>query len=411
MNDSYYTPHKPGWVMRLLWKASGGDRFLLERSTYSDQLKYMCLGGIIVATGLMAGLAGGYAFYTVFEPKGGNITDVTHLPTLYKSIAFGLFWGLMIFNLDRFIVSSTGKGDGTEKITWSEFTGAIPRLILGAIIAITISTPIELRMFKSEIDVRLAQAQRDTLLAHRETVDLKYDDKIDLLQNELIALARQEDKVQDKIDVLRAEYVEEARIIRPGPKARAVREQMNYVEQELAGLRERNDVRREVATAEITKLESQREEDYNQVQATTSGLDGLLQRISISHDIAPWYITAFIALLFLAIELTPIFFKMMLVKSPYDFMKENVEELIKANQGILVTYDYHTDKQGQERDLVEYLGKDKVYDEQKQLREVQRELVRYAIKKYEEQVKQQIDANPERFIYSENLTNGAGHEA
>ena len=33
---------------------------------------------------------------------------------------FGCIWGLIIFNIDRFIVASTGKGDGTEAITSGE---------------------------------------------------------------------------------------------------------------------------------------------------------------------------------------------------------------------------------------------------------------------------------------------------
>ena len=57
IRDYYVTP-KAGWVMHQLWKAAGGDRYILERATYSDQIKYMCLGGIVFATGLMAGLAG-----------------------------------------------------------------------------------------------------------------------------------------------------------------------------------------------------------------------------------------------------------------------------------------------------------------------------------------------------------------
>ncbi len=57
IRDYYVTP-KAGWIMRQLWKAAGGDRYILERATYSDQIKYMCLGGIVFATGLMAGLAG-----------------------------------------------------------------------------------------------------------------------------------------------------------------------------------------------------------------------------------------------------------------------------------------------------------------------------------------------------------------
>ena len=67
-NEFYQTP-KSSKLMRLFWRASGADRYILERSTYGDQIKYVCLGGIIIATGVMAAIAGGYAFYTIFEPK------------------------------------------------------------------------------------------------------------------------------------------------------------------------------------------------------------------------------------------------------------------------------------------------------------------------------------------------------
>src|SRR5204863_8012140 len=109
------------------------------------------LGGIIAATGLMAAFAGGYAFYTIFETKGSAIEQHLQISTMVVAIFFGAAWGLMIFNLDRFIVSSTGKGDGTEAITWQELKGALPRIVMGAIIALTISKPVEIRMFKSEI--------------------------------------------------------------------------------------------------------------------------------------------------------------------------------------------------------------------------------------------------------------------
>ena len=64
------------------------------------------------------------------------------------SIFFGVIWGLIIFNIDRFIVASTGKGDGTEAITSGEIKAAIPRILMGMIIAITISKPVEIRCFK-----------------------------------------------------------------------------------------------------------------------------------------------------------------------------------------------------------------------------------------------------------------------
>jgi len=37
--------------MRLFWKAAGADREILERSTYGDQIKYVCLGGSLLPLG------------------------------------------------------------------------------------------------------------------------------------------------------------------------------------------------------------------------------------------------------------------------------------------------------------------------------------------------------------------------
>ena len=53
-----------------------------------------------------------------------------HLPSAAASVFFGLVWSLIIFNIDRFIVSSTGKGDGSDSITWTQFSKAIPRIII-----------------------------------------------------------------------------------------------------------------------------------------------------------------------------------------------------------------------------------------------------------------------------------------
>jgi hypothetical protein len=103
-NESYRMP-KAGKIMYFLWDCAGGDRFLLERATYSDQIKYLCLGGIVLSTGIMAAIAGGYAFYTIFSPKVANVLDKQKMvgmpveapidiPTVIISIIFGIVWGL-----------------------------------------------------------------------------------------------------------------------------------------------------------------------------------------------------------------------------------------------------------------------------------------------------------------------------
>jgi hypothetical protein len=188
MNREYYVTPKASALMRFFWKAAGGDRFLLEKATYADQMKYMCLGGIVVATGAMAGLAGGYAFYTIFEPRGSAIQHEFHLTTSLLSIAFGIIWGLIIFNIDRFIVTSTGKGDGTEAITWQELMSATPRIIMGANIALTISKPIEIRMFKSEIDAKLHEEQLELQKDYEIRTRKNFEDRLKDLDGENVVI-------------------------------------------------------------------------------------------------------------------------------------------------------------------------------------------------------------------------------
>jgi hypothetical protein len=146
------------------------------------------------------------------------------------------------------------------------------------------------------------------------------------------------------------------------------------------------------------KLVQEMDKELGKNEIVANGLDGLLERIKLSHEIAGLWISLFITLLFMAIELTPIFFKLMLVKSPYDFLKDNIEELMKAENGIHIETNYYKDKKGQARDLITYLGKDKVIMEKKELHDSQRRLTQYAVAKYEEEMKRKTDANPEQFI-------------
>src|SRR5690606_28827990 len=127
-------------------------------------------------------------------------------------------------------------------------------------------------------------------------------------------------------------------------------------------------------------------------------LDGLLIRVRKAHEVAGWPITIFITLLFLAIELTPIFFKLMLTKTPYDYLAENRDDLIRAENGIEVRYDYYKDKEGIERHLIINHEAEKMIFEKIKVTEIQKELTEYAIAKYKEKEKEKIDANLDEYI-------------
>jgi hypothetical protein len=405
--------------MRVLWYAAGGDRYILERATYADQVKYMTLGGVIFATSFMAAMSGGYAFYTIFSPRSFGVEDTTvFTDVVYYSIVFGLFWGIMIFNLDRFIVSSTGKGDGTEEITWKEFKGAIPRIIMGTIIAITISKPVEIRMFKTEIDVKLYENQ---LIAQKKYQDLTnkiYDERIKSKEDDLKKLADDKEKIQNRIAQLNSDKAKITPIAYPQIRYRNVNgidesytvyisnPLIKSVDIEIARQLKELDKIDELNSGRVASLLAQKDtlniakgninmQSVKQAQK----LDGLLERIKLADEVAGVWISLFITLLFMAIELTPIFFKLMLVKSPYDYLKDNIDELIKAENGIYTLYDYHKDRKGVERDYTVHYNVEKIISEKKEAAKAQEILASYAVEKFIEQKKREIDKNPESFIH------------
>ena len=118
---------EPSWFNRVLYFSAGVDKQLLRHCTNYDRVKAQGIGGIVLATATLAFFSGSYAFYIVFN---GSKSDSVSYVDLLLSILFGIVWSAVIYNLDRFIVSAGGHGDGTDKITWGEFLRAIPRLVM-----------------------------------------------------------------------------------------------------------------------------------------------------------------------------------------------------------------------------------------------------------------------------------------
>src|SRR5690242_9548736 len=114
-------------VISFFWFCSGADTEILKKCP-SETAKYTGIGATVFFTGVFAFLSASYALYTVFDG-------------VLSAILFGIVWGLMIFNLDRFIVSSMRK----EGRFGREFAMAIPRLILAILISVVIARPLELK--------------------------------------------------------------------------------------------------------------------------------------------------------------------------------------------------------------------------------------------------------------------------
>jgi hypothetical protein len=116
---------------------SGANKQILKECP-TERIKFVGIGATIFLTALLASISGGYAIYFTFN-------------SLAVSIAFGVLWGFIIFNLDRYIVSSIKKTGNILK----EFLTALPRFLIAIVLGITISKPLEIKLFDGSITKKM----------------------------------------------------------------------------------------------------------------------------------------------------------------------------------------------------------------------------------------------------------------
>lgn len=407
------------WLNELLWLCAGANRKLL-RQCPTEHAKYAGIGGTILFTAILASLSGGYAIYKVFADELLNqITGLYELDThAFKiSIVFGIIWGLLIFNLDRFMVN-TMYSDGTHKITNEEWKGAFPRLILAIFIGVVISTPIELRIFKDKIQAQLIIDQGK---AQTEMVDAQKSiaEQIAGLEKQKAENNKRLDKKRDDQEKMENEAYKEATGHGLSGKAGIG----NYTKQ----LQERAaNLRREADTLEVeTKranaaLELQLAPLYEQQQRHTinnetasKSMKGFaaelnaLNEITFEESLSLSLARILIMFLFVAIEIIPTLFKLMMIDGAYDGalkaekhrMKVLAEQRISdVNDSINTEVQISTAK-NKERLEAEVLANKKILEK---LATTQAELLQTAIDKWREEELAKINENPSAYIQTTN---------
>lgn len=298
---------------------SGADTDILAQCPKGEQHKYAGIGATVFFTAIMTFIAASYALYTVFD-------------NLFTSIVFGLIWGLLIFNLDRYIVS-TIKKTGT---VIDEFIQALPRIILAVIIAVVISKPLELKIFEKEINQVLLEQKNNLTLANKTQIAQQFTPKITLLENDILNLKTEITNKENEVNTLYDIYITEAegtsgtKRLGKGPVYKEKREKHDVVLAELQELKTQNKTKIDAIETDITKLEKDYETQVATTQPIISNFDGLMARINALSKL-PWLPSLFIFMLFLAIETSPIFTKLISSKSAYDFKLDDQETALKIN--------------------------------------------------------------------------------
>ncbi|SDR86312.1 protein of unknown function [Formosa sp. Hel1_31_208] len=297
---------------------SGADTDILDTCAIGEQNKYAGIGATVFFTAVMAFIACSYALYTVFD-------------NAYTAIGFGFVWGLLIFNLDRFIVSTIKKRNNII----DEIIQASPRLILAVIIAVVISKPLELKIFEKEINQVLLEQKNELTLANQIQISEQFTPNVQALENDIQSLQAQIVTKEAEVNALYDIYISEAEgtagteLLGKGPVYKEKREKHDAALAELNELKADNKSKIAATEIQIAQLKSDYDAQVVATQPIIDGFDGLMARVNALSEL-PWLPSLFILLLFLAVETSPIFAKLLSPKGEYDYKLEDIETAVKT---------------------------------------------------------------------------------
>jgi hypothetical protein len=320
---------------------SGADPGILGREEcHVESNKYVGIGATILSTAVLASASGGYAFYTVFDSAP-------------LAVCAGLTWGAIIFNLDRYIVSTIRKRSVPDNPTpqrlflWGLGEGArfAPRLLLAVFIAVLITRPLELKIFESEINDELDRQFSRGMVERQEQIRAEFP-RIQALTGENERLRREvETKQADTrglYDVMMAECTGEKRVGTTGVEGRGPfcqerKEAYERSEEELRALTMANETRAAANETELAALRVRQDERVRESERLAKRARGLLARLKALSSLAREDTTValtswFLIFLFIFLETAPILFKMISARGPYDEIYEAHEYRVRATE-------------------------------------------------------------------------------
>jgi phage host-nuclease inhibitor protein Gam len=334
------------------WLCSGANHAILKKCP-TESSKYVGIGATVFFTGVFAAIAASYAMYTVFD-------------NYLTAIAFGIVWGLMIFNLDRFIVSSMRKNGKVKK----EFLMSIPRIVLAILISLVIAKPLELKIFEKEILVEhqlLEQQQinikKQQITAGFQSQQNELNSEIDGLKNEIAEKTKNRDELR-RIAQEEADGTGGSMRRNAGPIYQIKKADADRVEEELRQLTASNNQLISQKQERLSEIDSLVQSEVNALEKNRiPGPAARLEALSslTSRSQAIWLSNWFILLLFVAVEIAPVLVKLIAGRGPYDRLLQMHEREFETS----MYQSFAADNKRVREQTTDYPEIEKIYVEEK----------------------------------------------
>ncbi|MDF2453096.1 MAG: hypothetical protein K0S26_2600 [Bacteroidota bacterium] len=296
---------------------SGAAPQLLKRCP-TEISKYAGIGASVMFTAIFAATAAGYALSTISD-------------SIWITVGVAILWGGMIFNLDRFIVSSMRKNN----LLRNDLMLATPRFVMAIVIALVVSKPLELKIFEKEINRKIDEKRTAEALVAKRSIALSFPE-VEELEKKILALKSEVKEKEDFRNVLQMEYDAErfgkktsgtTGVSGIGTNAKKKEIQLDEAQKELYKTADFNRIKITELEKQVSVLSSQKTTEYLKQKPGIDKYDGLAARIHAlsvltEESNAMNLVNIFLVLLFIVIETTPILVKLMSQRGPYDELLE-----------------------------------------------------------------------------------------
>lgn len=281
---------------------AGSSTEVLIQCPRSEWIKHTGIGVTVFFTGLLAILSSYYAFQLIF-------------PGFWISFMLSIIWGTVIFNLDRYIVSSF-RINQTPK---QEVFQVIPRLIMAFAISLVISKPLELEIFKFEVN----QVLESEKIELSDSLTRKYHKEMDIWDGKIAAFKTELKGYFDLKETYYKEYICECDgTCGTGKSGRGIecftkKEKYEAFSQEFIQHKQRIERSIQGVEAEKQKVAKLFEKNKQTIEANFSyGFLSRLNALGKLNSLASLAVTLLLAL----VEITPVLTKFFAPKGPYDHL-------------------------------------------------------------------------------------------
>jgi len=307
-----FSPNRKPVDSNFLWWCAGAHQKLLKQYP-SEHSKYSGLGGVLLATFVLATLSGGYAVHSVFN-------------NWFWTIGFALIWGLIIFNFDRFLVSTMRKYGVSRR---KQIMMAVPRLLLALLIGLVIARPLELKIFEKEINVKMTENLHKKIQLNDSLLALEYKAQIQTAETERQRSVNRKLAIEDTLHNLQQAYVREADGT-GGSGQRGIenitRLKMDaYNQAKIQFAAELKLLSENIASQDsiMNTAKAGMEEKRRQYEIAATANMGFLERNKALSDLSQqeasvFWATLLISLLIILIEIGPVLSKLIMPVGPYD---------------------------------------------------------------------------------------------